>query len=127
VRTLCGDLCSESIQRIRWDVYLVATFQHELYTIRRKHLFTTWVHIVLPSPPKFSPFPVRPFCHSYLNLSLISGLPGTPITPCPYGVPNGDGRGGSVWVVGDCGLWGAGGRVQSIATSLFNSNSILYS
>ena len=39
VRTLCGDLCSESIQRVWWDVYLVASFQHQLYTIRRKHLF----------------------------------------------------------------------------------------
>ena len=47
-------------------------------------------------------------CHSYLNLSLISGLPGTEIIPCPYGVPNGDGGGvgvvggGRWWVVG-CG------------------------
>jgi len=39
VRTLCGDLCSKSIQRIWLDVYFVAAFQHELYTIRRKHLF----------------------------------------------------------------------------------------
>ena len=39
VGALCGDLCSKSIQRIWWDVYLVASFQHQLYTIRRKHLF----------------------------------------------------------------------------------------
>ena len=39
VRTLCGDLCSKSIQRIWLDVYFVASFQHQLYTIRRKHLF----------------------------------------------------------------------------------------
>ena len=31
--------------------------------------------------------------HSYLDLSLISGLPGTPIIPFPYGLPNGDGAG----------------------------------
>jgi hypothetical protein len=40
--------------------------------------------------------------HSYLNLSLISGLPATAIIPCPYGVPNGDGAGVGVW---DGGRW----------------------
>ena len=39
VGALCRDLCSESIQRIWLDVYLVVAFQHQLYTIRRKHLF----------------------------------------------------------------------------------------
>ena len=39
VGALCGDLCSESIQGIWLDVYLVVAFQHRLYTIRRKHLF----------------------------------------------------------------------------------------
>ena len=43
--------------------------------------------------PKLCPFPARPFCHSYLNLSLISRPPGTAIIPCPYGLPNGDGAG----------------------------------
>jgi hypothetical protein len=38
VRTLCGDLCPEGIQRIWGEVYLVVAFQHQLYTIRRKHL-----------------------------------------------------------------------------------------
>ena len=75
--------------------------------------------------PKLCPFPAPPFCHSYLNLSLISGPPGTEITPFPYGLPNGDGAGWGVWVVGYCGLWGVGGRVQRTQTSLYNSNSIL--
>jgi hypothetical protein len=39
VGPFCGDLCSESIQRIWRDVYLVAGFGHQLYTIRRKHLY----------------------------------------------------------------------------------------
>ena len=39
VRALCSNLCSESIQRVRLYIYFVAAFQHELYTIRRKHLF----------------------------------------------------------------------------------------
>ena len=39
VGPLCGDLCSKSIQRIWLDVYFVALFQHQLYIIRRKHLF----------------------------------------------------------------------------------------
>ena len=39
VGPLCCDLCSESIQRVRLYIYFVAAFQHELYTIRRKHLF----------------------------------------------------------------------------------------
>ena len=63
--------------------------------------------------PKLCPFPAHPFCHSYLNLSLISGLPGAEITPFPYGPPNGDGAGvghvggGISWDVG-CGWQSAG-------------------
>ena len=74
----------------------------------------------------FAPIPARPFCHSYLNLSLISGLPGTPITPCPYGVPNGDGAGWEyvgLWEIVGCGVRVAECRVLR----LLSSTQILFS
>jgi len=76
--------------------------------------------------PKLCPHPRHPFCHSYLNLSLISGPPGTAIIPCPYGLPNGDGAEMGCVGVGDSGLWGVGGRVQS-AHRLLSSTQILFS
>ncbi len=65
VRTLCGDLCSESIQRIWWHVYLVAAFQHQLYTIRRKHLFAQLA--LNPAPSMRIRFVTHiSICHSFL-------------------------------------------------------------
>ena len=110
VGAFCGDLCSEWLRcdRRSPDIYFLAGFGHQLYTIRRKHLFPSWARIALPSAPKFCPYPAPAFCHSYLNLPLISGLPGTAITPYPYGVPNGDGAGvgrvgGGRWEIVGCG------------------------
>ncbi len=62
----------------------------------------------------FAPIQARPFCHSYLNLSLISGPPGTEIIPCPYGLPNRDGLEMGVcgcWEIVGCGVWVAECRV----------------
>jgi hypothetical protein len=77
--------------------------------------------------PKLRLFPAHPFCHSYLNLSLISGPPGTDITPFPYGLPNGDGAGVGCVGVGDSGLWGVGGRVHGDRVPpLLSSTQILF-
>ena len=75
VGAFCGDLCPEwlSCDRRSPDIYFVAGMGHQLYTIHRKHLFPSWVHIALPSAPKFCPPSLRvrfathiSICHSFL-------------------------------------------------------------
>ena len=120
VGPFCCYLCSESIQRIRRHVYFVATFQHQLYTIRRKHLFAQLGLNFAPSRrPRFVTH--ISICHSFLAPQERRLYPFR--MDCLMAM----GLGWDAWVVGDGGLWGVGGRVQSAEYPDFSLQLKFYS
>ena len=123
VGPLCRDLCSEwlSCDRRSPDIYFVAGFGHQLYTIRRKHLFAQLG--LNPDPSRRTRFVTHiSICHSFLDPQEQR------LHPFRMDCLMAMGLGWVVWVVGDGGLWGVGGRVQGDRVPpLLSSTQILFS